>query len=177
MVGLIQAVLNPVNGILNELIVLLGGSPINFLAEKRMFRAILVVSDIYKGIGWGTIIYLAALSGISLELYEAAMLDGASRFQRAIFITIPSIRNVIVILLILNVGSILNAGFEQVFLLYNPTVYDVGDIIDTYVYRKGIVETNYSLATAAGLFKSLISLVLIAGANRLAKKQGDDGIW
>jgi putative aldouronate transport system permease protein len=177
MVGLVQGFLSPSNGFINDIVRFFGGSPIHFLADRNWFRPIVVISDIYKNIGWGTIIYLAAFSGVSVELYEAAMLDGASRLRQALAITLPSIRNVVVILLILNLGNVLNAGFEQIFLLYSPPVYEVGDIIDTYVYRKGIVEANYSLGTAAGLFKSLISLVLIVGANSLAKRLGDEGVW
>ena len=177
MAGLIQTFLSPSNGVVNDLIRMAGGDPINFLIDRGWFRTILVVSDIYKHAGWGTIIYLAALSGVPLDLYEAAMLDGASKWRQAWHITLPSIRNVIVIMLILSLGNILNAGFDQVFLLYNPPVYEVGDIIDTFVYRKGIVETRYSMVTAAGLFKSLISLLLIVGANKLAHWMGDDGVW
>jgi len=177
MAGLIQTFLSPSNGVINDLIRMTGGEPVNFLIEKGMFRSILVITDIYKNVGWGTIIYLAALSGVPLDLYEAAMLDGASKWRQAWHITLPSIRNVVVIMLILSLGNILNAGFDQVFLLYNPPVYEVADIIDTFVYRKGIVETRYSLVTAAGLFKSLISLLLIVGANKLAHWIGDEGVW
>ena len=177
MAGLIQTFLSPSNGVINDLIRMTGGEPVNFLIEKGMFRSILVITDIYKNVGWGTIIYLAALSGVPLGLYEAAMLDGASKWRQAWHITLPSIRNVVVIMLILSLGNILNAGFDQVFLLYNPPVYEVADIIDTFVYRKGIVETRYSLVTAAGLFKSLISLLLIVGANKLAHWIGDEGVW
>lgn len=177
MAGLITTFLNPTTGLVNDIIMSFGGEPINFLVEKRLFRPILVITDIYKEIGWGTIIYLAAFSGIDPELYEASMVDGSNKFQRIWYITLPSIRSVILILLILSLGNILNAGFDQIFLLYNPLVYDVADIIDTYVYRKGIVESSYSLGAAAGLFKSVIALILIMLSNFVVKKCGEEGIW
>jgi putative aldouronate transport system permease protein len=175
--GLIVTFLNPTSGVINDLISRSGGDKIDFLASKKMFRSILVISEVYKGAGWGTIVYLSAISGIDPQLYEAAVVDGASRFRQIWHITLPSIRSVIVILLILNLGNILNAGFQQVFLLYNPLVYEVGDIIDTFVFRKGIVDSNYSLAAAAGLFKNIIALILIVSTNLFVKKLGEDGLW
>ena len=174
--GIIIDFLSP-DGIINELIQIFGYQPINFLIRKDLFRSILVSTNIYKSVGWGTIIYMAAISTIDPALYEAAIIDGATKVQRIWKITLPMIKSVIIILFILNLGNILNAGFEQIFMLYNPVVYETGDILDTYVYRKGIVSTNYSLATAAGLFKSLIALVLIIGTNKIATIFGEDGIW
>lgn len=141
------------------------------------FRSILVISDVYKEMGWGTIIYLAAISGVNPDLYEASRVDGANKFHQMWHVTLPSIRTVILILMILNLGNILEAGFLQVFLLYNPLVYEVGDIIDTYVYRVGIQDANYSLATAAGIFKSVIALILIYTANKIVQKTGNEGLW
>lgn len=175
--GLIRAFLDPTDGVINQLIVWFGAKPINFLVRRDLFRGMLIVTDVYKTIGWGTIIYMAAFSGIDPALYEAAVIDGANRFQKMWYITLPSIRGVIIILFILNIGTILNYGFEQIFLLYNPTVYKVADIIDTYVYRKGIVQTNYSLGAAAGLFKAMIALTLIVSADRIAKFFGEEGVW
>lgn len=175
--GIIIIFLNPVDGLFNHIIKYFGGTPINFLTSKEHFRSILVISDVYKEMGWGTIIYLAAMTGVSPDLYEASRMDGANKFKQMWHVTIPSIRPVILIMLILSLGNILEAGFFQIYLLYSPLVYDVADIIDTYVYRRGIQEANYSLATAAGLFKSLIALVLIITANKIVKKFGEDGLW
>ncbi len=175
--GLIVTFLNPTTGVVNDIIVRLGGRKVDFLASKSMFRSILVITDIYKGVGWGTIVYLSAISGVDPTLYEAATVDGASRFRQVWHITLPAIRSVVVVLLILNLSNILNAGFDQVFLLYNPLVYEVGDIIDTYVYRKGLVDSNYSLASAAGLFKNGIALILIVTTNSIVKRLGEEGLW
>ncbi|WP_274650869.1 ABC transporter permease [Paenibacillus humicola] len=175
--GIITIFLNPVDGVVNFVLKAFGGQPINFLTEPSYFRPMLVVTDIYKEIGWGTIIYLAAMSGVDPHLYEAAIMDGANRFKQMWHITLPSIRPVIIILFILSLGNILEAGFMQIFLLYNPLVYDVADVIDTYVYRKGILESNYSLGAAAGIFKSVIALALIVLTNKIVKKTGNDGLW
>ena len=136
-----------------------------------------MISDIYKGIGWGSIIYIAAISGIDATVYEAAMVDGANRFKQMWYITLPALKSTIIVMFILNMGSILNAGFEQVLLLYNPRVYEVADIIDTYVYREGIVSSNYSFSTAAGLFKSVISMALIIITNKIAHLMREDGLF
>ncbi len=136
----------------------------------------LIVTGIWKEVGWGTIIYLAALSNIDLNLYEAAIIDGANRFKQMLHITLPGIMPTVAIILILQVGSVLDAGFEQVFMLYNPMVYKVADIIDTYVYRTGIAGTAYGFATAVGLFKSAVGLVMILGTNKLVKKLGHSGL-
>ncbi|MCM3268118.1 ABC transporter permease [Paenibacillus elgii] len=175
--GIIIIFLNPVDGLVNQVMGWFGGEPVDFLIEKSYFRSILVVTDIYKEVGWGTIIYLAAISGINPQLYEAAIVDGAGRFRQMWNITLPSIRHVIVILFILSLGNILDAGFLQTLLLYNPLVMDVADIIDTYVYRKGIVDASYSLGAAAGVFKSVIALILVAASNQLAKRFGEEGLW
>lgn len=177
MASIIVIFLNPVDGVVNIILNSFKIQSINFLMTKDMFRSLLVITDMYKEVGWGTIIYIAAISGVSPELYEAAMMDGAKKFQQIWFITLPAIKSVISILFILSLGNILNAGFEQIFLLYNPLVLDVGDVIDTFVYRKGIVEVNYSLATAAGLFKSVIALILIVLANRIVKHFDEEGLW
>lgn len=139
-----------------------------FLNEAA-FRPLLVITDIWKTAGWGTIVYLAAISSVSPDYYEAAMIDGASRFQRVWHITIPCISSTIIVLLILKIGSILDAGFDQVFMLYNPAVYSVADILDTYVYRIGMSQGRFALATAAGLFKSTVGLVLVMLANKFVK--------
>ncbi|MDC3418351.1 ABC transporter permease [Aquibacillus salsiterrae] len=175
--GIITAFLNPVDGVVNFIIKAFDGTPIDFLTSKEYFRSILVSTEVYKEMGWGTIIYLAAMTGVNPDMYEAARIDGANKLQQMWHITLPAIRPVILIMLILSLGNILEAGFLQVYLLYNPLVYDVADIIDTYVYRRGIQEANYSLATAAGVFKSVIALVLIYTANKIVKKSGNEGLW
>jgi len=175
--GIIVAFLNPVDGLVNYILTASGMKPINFMIIPDYFRTLLVGTHIYKEMGWGTIIYLAAMSGVNPDLYEAARVDGANKFKQMWHVTLPSIRSVILILMILDLGNILEAGFMQVFLLYNPLVYDVGDIIDTYVYRVGIQSANYSLATAAGVFKSVIALALIYTANKIVRKSGNNGLW
>ena len=177
MAGVIMSFLNPSTGFINEIIAFFGGAKIDFLTSRAFFVPTLVVTDIYKSVGWGTIIYFAAISSVDEEQYEAAIIDGANRLKQVIYITLPAIRPTIVVVFILNLGNILNADFDQVFMLYNPLVYEVGDIIDTFVYRKGIVETNYSFSAAAGMFKSVVALVLIAGSNRITKALGERGIW
>lgn len=176
--GLIATFLHPDTGIVNEIVkVFNNGQGIDFLASKTYFRSILVITEVYKSVGWGSIIYIAAISGIDSEIYEAAMVDGAGRFRRIWNITLPALKSTIIVVLILNMGGILNAGFEQIYLLYNPRVYEVADVIDTYVYRSGLQQSNYSLATAAGLFKSVISMVLVIGTNKISHLFKEDGIW
>lgn len=175
--GLTMAMLNTENGLLNALIVQLGGSPIHFLSTPDVFRTILVVSHVWHGVGWGSILYLAAIAGIDPGQYEAATIDGASKLQQAWYVTIPGIMHVIVILLIFSIGGLLSAGFEQILLLYSPAVYEVADIIDTYVYREGLTNLQYSFAAAVGLFKNVFALILILGTNYAAKKWNQTGIW
>ena len=165
------------DGLVNQLLGTLGAQPVNFLSDPKSFRGLLVVSEIWKEAGWGSIIYMAAMSGIDVSLYEAAEIDGASRLQKQIHITLPGILPIISIMFILSIGNLLNAGFEQIFLLYSPLVYGVGDIIDTYVYREGLVKVNYSFATSVSLTKSIIALFLIVGSNKLANKLETEGLW
>lgn len=175
--GLLHLLLSPSFGVVNDLIAALGMERIFFLGSNEHFRWVLVGNSIWKEAGWSSIIYLAAIAGINPDLYEAAEMDGASRFRQAISITLPSIRNIISIIFILNMGHLLEAGFEQVFLLYSPQVYEVADIIDTYVYREGLLQVNYSFAAAVGLFKSVIAGILIIGANALARKLEAETLW
>lgn len=175
--SLLRIMLSVDTGYVNHLIQFFGGEPVIFLADPRYFRSILVVSSVWQSVGWGSIIYLAAISAIDAQLYEAAIIDGANRWQQMWHITIASIANVIVIVLILRVGHILDAGFGQIFLLYSPAVYSVADIIDTFVYREGIGKMNYEFATAVGLFKSVIALIMVLSTNKIAKKLGHEGIW
>jgi len=169
--------LSPSSGLVNKIIMLFGGDPIYFLAEEKWFVPILVLSDIWQSCGWGSIIYLAAIAGIDPQMYEAATIDGAGRFRKIWYITLPSIMNVIIIMMIFNIGYIMNSGFDQIFNLYNPRVYEVSDILDTYVYRVGLIQMNYSFSTAVGVFKSVIGLALVLAANKLANRFGQTGFW
>lgn len=177
MAGLMYNVLSTNGGIVNEVIKLFGGQPVFFLGESKYFVQTLVVSSIWQGVGWGSIIYLAAITGIDSQLYEAARIDGANKWQQMVHITLPGVLGVASIMLIMNLGNILNAGFEQILLLYSPSVYDVADIIDTYVYREGLINLNYSYSSAVGLFKSVIGLILVLSVNWIVKKSGQTGIW
>lgn len=166
------------DGPINSLLRLAGQHPVSFLGDPLSFVVVLILTGIWQGAGYGAIIYLAALVGVDPHLYEAAEIDGANRWHRIWHISLPEISPTLVVLLILSLGNILNAGFDQIYNLYNPIVYSSADILDTYVLRR-MIGMDYSLATAAGLFKSVISLLLIAGANRLVGKAtlGEQGIW
>lgn len=166
------------SGPINSLIVSMGGEPIQFISLPQWFTTIFVTSGIWQGLGWGTILYLAAMSGINPELYEAASLDGASRLKQIWHVTLPGILPTIMTLLILNIGSLCgSAAFEKVFLLYQPTTYETADIIATYVYRMGLGSGNYSYATAVGLFQGLINIVLLTAANIFSKKTTGSGLY
>ena len=166
------------DGLINDMLgSWFGISSIPFLQMPELFKPLLVLEVMWKETGWGTIIFLAALAGVNPELYEAAVVDGAGRMRRIWHITLPAIRSTIIILLILRLGSVLDNGFEQVFLMLNPYVMEVGNVLDTYVYYKGIEQSNFSFATAVGLFKSVVGLILVVGANRMAKKFGEEGIY
>lgn len=164
-------------GAINNVIRALGGEAVFFLGRTDLFRQVLVGVNVWKESGWNAVLYLAALAGVPVELYEAASVDGASRFQKMIHISIPAILPTISITLLLRIGRILNMGFEQVLAMYNPAVYDVADILDTYVYRVGLVEQNYSFSTAVGLFKSVVSFILVLGSNRLARALGQESLF
>lgn len=177
MAGLIMSMLDPTTGLVTAILKFFTGKDLQVLTDKSLFVPMLIITDIYKGMGWGTIIYFAALSGVDPQLYEAAEIDGARKWKQLLHITLPSITPTIVIMLILNCNNIVNAGFDQIFMLYSALVYDVADIIDTYVYRIGIQKADYSFSTAAGMFKSVIALVMILIVNTVAKKTGNEGIW
>lgn len=158
------------DGPVNSLIQSMGHDPILFLGSNVWFRPVIILSDCWKEFGYGSIIYLSALTSIDPGLYESASLDGASRLQKIFYITLPMLVPTIVLMMALNLGNILNAGFDQIFNLYNPLVYETGDIIDTYVYRIGLLDMQYSLATAVGLIKSVIGFVLIMSSNLVSRK-------
>lgn len=160
--GVLIDILSPSTGIVNQFLVWLGFDPIFFLGDKSTFPYVLVGTDLWKDFGFSTIVYLAALTSINPNLYEAAVVDGANRWKRIWHITLPGMLPIIILVATLNLGSVLNAGFDQVFNLYSPAVYETGDIIDTLVYRTGIMQAQYSLAAAIGLLKSIVSFILIA---------------
>ncbi len=176
-VGMVYNMLSPSTGIVNFFISKAGGKPIAFLTGAKYFRTILVVTDIWKGAGWGTIVYMAAMAGIDPSLYEAAIIDGASRIQRIFYVTLPCISATIIVLLILRTGSILNNGFEQIYLLSNALVNDVAEVFETYTYKVGLREGRFSFAAAVGIFQSAVGCIILYVNNYLAKKIGGEGLW
>jgi putative aldouronate transport system permease protein len=175
--GVLIDVLSPSTGIINTLLSAVGIQPIYFLGDAKWFPYTLVLTETWKEFGFGTIVYLAALTGIDPTLYEAAMIDGANRWRQTIHITLPGIMPIIMLMMILSMGNILNAGFDQVFNLYSPQVYKSGDILDTLVYRIGLIDAQYGVATAVGLFKSVVSFTLLALSYALAYKYTDYRIF
>lgn len=171
--ALITAMLSPSTGVINQIIKAFGVRPIYFMADPGWFRVVLIASEIWKEIGWGAIIYLAALTGVDPTLHEAAVVDGATRLQRMVYINIPSLLPIAALMLILRMGGILNAGFDQVFNMYNVQVYQTADIIDTYVYRTGLADLKYSFAAAVGFFKSAVGLVMVVVVNEIARRMSD----
>lgn len=175
--SIVRTVTTTDGGIINYIITLFGGQPIFFLGSNKYFQGVLVVTELWKTVGWSSIIYLAAMTGIDPQLYEAATVDGANWYHKIWHVTLPAIAPIISLMLILRCGELMNAGFEMTFNLYSSSVYETGDIIDTYVYREGMTNMNYSYSTAVNLFKSVISLVMVLGSNFIAKKMGQEGIW
>ncbi|WNR47102.1 ABC transporter permease subunit [Paenibacillus roseipurpureus] len=164
-------------GLFNDVLSVLGVPRENWLLNADWFRAIFVGSDIWQEIGWGSIIYLAALTGIDSSLYEAAKIDGAGRWKQLIHITLPGLLPTIIILLILRMGFVMNVGFEKVILLYSPSTYEKADVISSFVYRKGIIEANYSYATAVGFFNSAVNFIFLLSANKLSKKYSESSLF
>lgn len=162
--GIFVDILSPSGGLVNRILNLFGAEPVFFLGDNKWFQPTVVFTEIWKEFGYGTIVYLAAITGIDLNLYEAAQIDGANRLKQTIHVTLPGMRMVIVLLMVMSLGNLLNAGFDQIFNMYSPLVYESGDIIDTFVYRAGLLQAQFGIATAVGLFKSLVSLVFISGA-------------
>lgn len=165
------------DGVVNNIIVSMGGTEQNFLLSNEWFRTFIMAEVIWKETGWGTILFLAALSSVDPQQYEAARIDGANRWQQLMHVTLPAIKSVIVVLLILRLGNFLDMGFEQIFLMLNAMNRDVGEVFDTYVYMKGIQEGQFSFSTAVNLFKSVIGIIMVVGSNYLAKKAGEEGIY
>ncbi|MBP1995576.1 ABC transporter permease [Paenibacillus eucommiae] len=175
--GLVFSFFAPGAGLFTTLFRDLGWGDLDVLTNSAAFRPMLLLTEVWKSTGFGAIIYLAALASINHELYEAAVVDGAGRWRQLWHITLPGIREVFILLLILRIGNIMDAGFEQVYIFLNARVYDVGDILDTWIFRRGIEQMEFSVPAAMGVFKSIIGLILVIGANRLAKKVGGSGIW
>lgn len=177
-IAIMSELLSPSSGLLNRLLVdVFGIDPIYFMNEPGYFRPLYILSETWQFTGWTAIIYLAAITGVNRELFEAADIDGASRFQKVIYVTIPSIMSTIMVMLILNVGSLLSLGFEKVLLMYSPSNAHVSDIIDTLVYRYGLINQNYSLATAIGLFSGVVGVILVSSTNWLSKKMSGESIY
>lgn len=164
-------------GLVNQIIEFFGGEKSNLLLRPELFRPIYISTNIWQNIGWGSIIYLSALTGIDQELYEAAIIDGASRWKQTKHITIPGIMPTIVIMLILRIGQLMNIGFEKIILLYNPSTYETADVISSFVYRKGLLEMSYSYSTAVGLFNSIINFLLVVLANWISRKVNETSLW
>lgn len=175
--GFVYHILSPQIGFLNYILSLFGVEPIYFMTISSLFIPIVIASGAWQTVGWSSIIYLAAISAVDPSLYESAEIDGANRFHKAVFITLPSIIPSITILFILGLSGILNGNFDQIFNLYNPLVMNVADVIDTYVYRKGLLESRFDYAAAVGLFQSVVGIIFIYSANKIIKKFTEYGIW
>ncbi len=164
-------------GLINDVIAFFGGQRIQFLVRQDMFWGIYTISEIWQGVGWGSIIYLSALSGVDTELYEAAAIDGANRYHQMRYITLPSISPTIMIMLILRLGQMMSLGYEKILLIYTPAIYETADVISTYVYRKGILEQSFSYSTAVNLFNSVVNFTLLVSANRISKALTGSSLW
>lgn len=177
--ALVQAMTSPSTGPINAVIKAMGGHPIYFMADPVWFRVLLIASAVWKNMGWGAVIYLAALSNVDPTLHEAAIVDGANRLQRIWYINLPTILPVVTIVLILRMGSIMNAGFDQIFNMYSTVVYEVSDIIDTYVYRAGLSGMEFSYASAVGMFKGVVGLIMVLTVNAIVRRLSDEkgALW
>lgn len=164
-------------GFITKIMTLFGFPQKNLLTNPNMFRSIYISSEIWQGIGWGSIIYIAAIAGINSELYEAAKIDGAGKFKQVLNVTIPGILPTIITMLILRIGTMMSLGHEKIILLYNSSIYETADVISTYVYRKGLLDLDYSFSTAVDLFNSVINLVLLFSANKICKKLTENSLW
>lgn len=175
--GFVYQILSPEVGVFNYMLKLLGKEPVYLMIKSQYFLAVLIIALLWASVGWNSIIYLASITSIDTSMYESADMDGANRFHKAIYITLPSITPTITVLFIMQLGGILKAGFDPVFNLYNPMVYDVADVIDTYTFRKGLLEAKYDYAAAVGLFQNVIGFVLIYITNTVVRKVNEYGLW
>lgn len=176
-VGMMHTLLSPETGMVNQLIESLGGKPIAFMQSSAWFRPLYIISGIWQGFGWSSIIYLSALTGVSPELYEAAEIDGAGRFRKIWSVSIPAIIPTVVIMLILAIGGLMNVGYEKVMLMYNPGIYEVSDVISTYVYRKSIQGGEFSFGTAVDLFNNVVNFIIIFIANKVSRSISEISLW
>ncbi|MBR2036865.1 MAG: sugar ABC transporter permease [Lachnospiraceae bacterium] len=176
-ITIVTGLLSQSNGIINNLIVTFGGEKIDFLTNPKWFRTVLIGTQIWKEAGWGTIVYMAALAGVDVQLYEAAMIDGANRWQRMLHITFPCIAGTVAIMLIMKMGHVLNNGFEQIWLLMNAPNKTVADVLETYSYQLGLRQGQYSFASAIGFFQSLVGMVMVFVSNFLSRRMGGKGLW
>ena len=177
LVGMINNFFSMNHGLVNDLIVRMGGEPVNFLINPAWFRTLYVGSGVWQNFGFNSIIYIAAITGIDPSLYEAGKIDGITKFQEMVYITIPMISQTIVMLFIMQLGGIMSVGFEKVFLIYSPAVYETADVVSTYVYRKGIESNNYGFGSAVGLFNSVINFAFVFIANQVCRKLTDSSLW
>ena len=176
-VSIVTLFLSPETGLVNRILNVLGHESIFFLSESKYFWGIFTVMTLWQTIGWNSILYLAALTGIDPTLYEAAVIDGAGRWKQTLVVTLPSIKPTIIMLFIIQVGKMMDVGYEPVILLYNPTLYETADVFGSYVYRRGLAETNYSYAAAVGLFQAVFSMILVISANSLCKRFAESSMW
>ena len=175
--GIFSGMLAVNGGLVNRLLERAGGKPIRFMMDENWFREVLVWSSMWKEAGWGTIVYLAAISALDPQQFEAAMIDGASKWKQVRFITLPGVANTIILVLLMSLGNLLNNSFEQILIMYNPSVYNTADVINTYVYRHGVGMMQYSYSSAIGLFNSLVGFILVVGTNAMCRKYLDRSIW
>ena len=164
-------------GLINSIITIFGGDPVSFMSDPKYFRTIYILSDIWQQIGWSSILYISALSAIDQELYEAATIDGAGRWQKLLHVTVPGILGTIMITLIMRIGRMLSLGYDKIILLYNPSIYETADVISTYVYRRGLLNGDYSYSAAVGMFNSICNFIFLMTANLFSKKTTGSGLW
>lgn len=176
-VGMMKIFLSPTDGIINLMIQAFGGTTINFFSEAKWFRWLYVLSNVWQNFGWDSIIYFAAIAGVNPELYEAARVDGAGRWKKMLYVTLPCISPTIIVLLIMRIGWLLSVGFEKIILMYNESTYETADVISTYVYWVGLLNSDFSYGTAIGLFNCLVSLILILLANGLSRKYSETSLF
>ena len=176
-VGMVITLLSPSNGLINIIISKLGGEKIYFLTSPEWFKPIYIMMNVWKEAGFNSVIFIAAIAAIDVSQYEAAVIDGANKFKQLIHVTIPGLLPTIVIMLILRIGNLLNVGYEAIILLYQPATYSSADVISTYVYRAGLIQQEYSLASAVGLFNGVIGLILVVGTNYFSNKVTENGLW
>ena len=177
LVGMLHIFLSPSSGFINNIIQAFGGEPIYFFSSPKWFQPLYILSSVWQGTGWATVIYMAALSGVDTQLHEAAIVDGASKFKRILTVDVPAIMPVIIIQLILSIGNVMNVGFEKAFLMQSPLNLDTSEIIGTYIYKVGLQQAQYSFSTAVGLFNAVINVILLVTVNKIVKKFSESSLW